>query len=102
MIIRENQGISSSVLINEKTFLEKDLGITGDDGCDLLAEIENRLNLSFSGKNGSLQRSFELSAGQHLFGSEGFNPFALLFREKVKPVTVGDLYIALIKASSDQ
>ncbi len=105
-VIREKQGISEKKLITGYTALESDLGITGDDGIELLEEIEKQFSLSFAGEDGTIRAVFDLEKNEYLFHSEGFNPFAsllLLFgidSEKVKPVTVGQLYEAAVKAKS--
>ena len=102
--IRKHQGISQNKLISETSLLEKDLGITGDDGCELLEAIEKEFSLSFLGSDGSLREVFGLSDGQYLFHSEGvglFSAIASLFGrdvENVKAISVGDLYSAISKA----
>lgn len=99
-LIRESQGFSEKDLVTEASLLEKDLGITGDDGCELLETIEKKFNISFTGSDGSLRDAFGLKEGQFLFHSEGMGLFmwlASLFRrdaENVKAITVGELYLA--------
>jgi len=70
-LIRTHQCISEQITINGSTLLEKDLGITGDDGSELLEEIENKYDISFSGENGTIQGAFELEEDEYLFHSEG-------------------------------
>jgi hypothetical protein len=85
--------------------LEKNLGITGDDGCALLLAVEEKFGISLTGADGSIHKGFDLEEGQYLFHSEGFNPCWLIARlfgrdpENVKAITVGDLYHAVCKAS---
>jgi len=106
LLIREFQCITNKTEINETTLLEHDLGITGDDGCELLEEIENSFNLSFTGEDGSLREYFDLEEDQFLFHSEGldlFGIFSLIFGRKpenIKPITIGDLFNATIKAKN--
>lgn len=103
--IRDSQGIGPKPVILESTLIESDLGITGDDGCDLLADIEKHFGISFKGPDGSLREAFDLESDEYLFHSEGCNPFALILElfgravEKVKPITVGDLHRAILKVS---
>jgi hypothetical protein len=103
-VIRESQGISQKKLITEHTALEHDLGITGDDSSELLEEIEKHFSLSFIGEDGTIRDVFGLEDHQYLFHSEGFNPFGWLLSifgkhtSKVKPITVGQLYEAAVKA----
>lgn len=103
-LIRSDQRISVSKSITEHTELERDLGITGDDGAELLIEIEKQFSLSFAGKDGTIKEVFGLGENQYLFHSEAFFPFTWLlsiFGKKeayVKPLTVGQLYEAAKKA----
>ncbi len=102
--IREHQGISPKQEITESSFLENDLGITGDDGCELIQAIERRFGILFSGSDGSLGEAFDLREGERLFHSEGMNLFWLIHRlfgldpENVKAVTVGTLHLAVCRA----
>jgi acyl carrier protein len=99
-IIRECQGFSEKDRITEASLLEKDLGISGDDGSELLEAIEKQFDISFAGSDGSLRDAFGLSEGQYLFHSEGMNLFWLIASlfgrgsENVKSITVGELYLA--------
>lgn len=105
-LIREFHCIPDKTEISETTLLENDLGITGDDGCDLLEEIEKTYKLSFTGKDGSLREFFDLEENQFLFHSEGldlFGIFSFIFGrepENVKPITVGDLLAGSLKAKN--
>ena len=103
-VIRDFQGISEKKLINASTFLEDGLCITGDDGADLLEEIEKQFLVSFAGKDGSVRDIFDLEENQYLFHSEGINILGWLLSlfgreyENVKPITVGQLYETTVKA----
>ena len=103
-LIRTTQGISKNKVINESTLLESDLGITGDDGRELLEEIENQFNLSFVGKDGTHKEFFDLENNQYLFHSEGVDLFGIFSfflgrkTENVKSISVGELYNAASKA----
>lgn len=96
--IREHQRLGERIPITSTTFFERDLGITGDDGVELLEDIQKRFGVSFIGPDGSLSGAFGLAADEYLFHSEGFNPFlfvANLFGyaiEKVRPLSVGQLH----------
>jgi acyl carrier protein len=97
-LIREHQGISGKKEITESSLLEKDLGISGDDGGELIEAIEKKFNLSFAGADGSLSKAFGLSEGQYLFHGE-VNLLGVFVRpENVKEITVGELYLAACKA----
>lgn len=101
-IIRECQAFPEKDKITEASLLEKDLGITGDDGSELLEAIEKKFDISFSGPDGSLREAFGLSEGQYLFHGEGMSLFRLIASlfgrnsENVKAITVGELYLAAL------
>ena len=96
--------------ITPDTQLERDLGITGDDGGELLeaAEVQFKVNLK-DGDNG-FRRVFELGPNEYLFNSEGFSigsggtDMITLFTNtnpSVGRFTVGELCEALRKAPLD-
>lgn len=105
-LIREFHGIPSKTVITENTLIENDLGITGDDGDDLLEEIEKTFDLSFIGQDGTLREFFDLNENEYLFHSEGFDIlgiFRSLFgknKETVKPFNVGELYRGACRAKN--
>ncbi|OBV39400.1 hypothetical protein [Janthinobacterium psychrotolerans] len=94
--IRASQSIPGHVMITGATLLEDELGITGDDGCDLLADLERSFAISFAGSDGSLREAFGLDQDQFLFHGEGWNPLALFRKENVKPLTVGQLHQVIV------
>jgi hypothetical protein len=107
-VIRECQGFSTKDRITEQSDLEKDLGITGDDGGELLEEVEKYFSISFRGTDGTIREIFGLAPNEFLFHSEcSINFFSLissLWRkdiEKVKSITVGQLYDAAHRAKNN-
>lgn len=96
--IREHQRIPARINITPATRLEDNLGITGDDGSELLEALEKQFDVSFKGADGTLRTTFGLEEDEHLFHSEGigfFNFIARLFArdlEKVRPLTVKRLF----------
>lgn len=105
-VIRELQGIPSKILIDENTLVENELGLTGDDGDEVLQEIEKVFELSFKGKDGSLREFFGLKDNEYLFHSEGFDilgVFKKLFginNESIKPFIVGELFKGALRAKN--
>lgn len=105
-LIRSDQRISVNKSITEHTELERDLGITGDDGEELLIEIEKQFSLSCAGKDGTINEVFRLGENQYLFHSEGFFAFTWLrsiFGKKkayIKTLTVGQLFEAAKNAKA--
>lgn len=105
--VRHWHGISTTKAITADTFLEKDLGITGDDGVELLEALEKRFGISFSDGKAGLRPAFGLAANEFLFHSEGFGLLAGLFRklfglqlENVRPLTVGRLHCVIQERQS--
>jgi hypothetical protein len=90
--IRQDQGISRKTSLLESSLLERDLGITGDDGDDLLQAIQRKFGISFIGAD------FDLGEGQYLFHSEGLDLFGRT--GNVKPLSVGELYRASCRAAA--
>ena len=107
-VIRESHGFGERKAITESSLLENDLGITGDDGCELLEEIRNKFGVSFAGSDGTLREAFCLKHDEFLFHSEGMSLFLMVASffgfaiEKVKPLSVGELHqvVAKLKESN--
>lgn len=104
--IRKHQGLAKNQAITGATLLEKDLGITGGDGCELLEAIQKQFNVSFIGADNSIRELFSLQDDEYLFHSEGFSLFSLLARlfghdiEKVKALSIGQLFQAICLAKN--
>ena len=103
--LRAHLGIAPSRRIDPGTTLEKDLGVTGDEGWELLEAISREYSVTFLGADGTLSEAFQLKPGQTLFHAEAgvslYGLVAHLFSadsEDVLPVTVGGLYDATLKA----
>lgn len=114
--IRESSGISQRKAIAPETQFERDLGITGDDGCELLEAVEEHFATPLHTEEDGYREIFSLGANEYLFHSEGgflplFNsqPIITLFgsessqfgSENVRAFTVGDLYNALQKQNGN-
>ena len=81
--------------ISTSTRVESDLGITGDDGEELLQAIATRFGTDFNRAD---------HGGRFLFGSEGMSLPLLSIRQllghpkpTVIPITVGDLHLAVVR-----
>lgn len=95
--LRASQAIPGHVMITGATLLEDELGITGDDGCELLQEMESVFKVSFAGADGSLREAFGLDGDQFLFHGEGWKLLALFRKENVKPLSVGELHRVIVE-----
>jgi acyl carrier protein len=105
--IREHTGVSQKKLITLETQFERDLGITGDDGDELLMATENRFGVRFVTNEYGLKELFNLKPNEYLFHSEGIGcvPIGLLWpfgvRSTVRVFTVGELYEVVCKLTED-
>jgi hypothetical protein len=87
--------------IRPDTEFERDLGVTGDDGGDLLHQVEERFAVQLSTKEDGYRKTFGLGKNEYLFNPEGFPIWELLpFVPKttVRVFTVGELYDAIVTA----
>jgi hypothetical protein len=104
--IRHHQRIAKEMVIDQYTLLEKDLGITGDDGGELLDVIEKEFAVSFVGSDSTIRKAFGLEKSEYLFHNEGVGFFEFIASflgrglEKVKPLTVGELYKVVLSAQT--
>jgi hypothetical protein len=97
-IIREQCQLRPDERIVSDTQFERDLGITGDDGDEVLHRVEEYYSIRFSAE------SFNLSPNEFLFHSEGFDlfkvPIRMILRKpepEIRSFTVGELFEATSK-----
>ena len=95
-LIRKCQGLKADKPINPDSQFERDLGVTGDDGTELLQKIEQHYGIHFT------PESFQLQDNEFLFNGEGLDIFGVVWRmirnkpeSEVRSFTVGELYLAL-------
>ena len=103
--IRDWARIPRETRISAETRFEDDLGITGDDGCELLQATEKRFKVSLSSEEHGFRETFNLGPNEFLFHSEGFGPSLpdlLTLFGRPEPVvvafTVGELDDAVRRA----
>jgi len=100
--LREWRRLPRSREIAPGTELEADLGITGDDGRDLLVATERRFNVTMSSYENGYREAFNLNPNEFLFHSEGIGPDLSALLGGPSPVartlTAGDLYDAVTRA----
>ena len=94
--IRYEMSISDRVPITEDSMLESDLGITGDDGVDLINAIEKAFDIVIFDSGKPTYNVFNLKENEYLFHSEGWDFWGLI-QCTVKPISVGDLHQAIVK-----
>lgn len=107
-VIRSSQGISPHLPITEHFDLEKDLGITGDDGDVLLEAVAQRFSIPLQNTERALIDVLGLTEHEALFHSEGaglFGFFVELWCGKpvgnVRTMTVGQRFDAVQRAAND-
>lgn len=100
--IRQWARISRKKKIAPETEFEDGLGISGDDGCDLLKATEKRFKVALSSEEHGYRKTFNLGPDEFLFHAEGFGPDLRTFLGRPVPAvvtfTVGALYDAVQEA----
>lgn len=88
---------------------ERDLGITGDDGGELLQAAQEHFEVDLADGGNGYRKIFNLGANEYLFNSEGLSfgtggtNMITLFANtnpSVRAFTVGELYEAIARAPS--
>ena len=103
--IREWARLSQKQQVRPETEFEVGLGITGDDGSELLEATEKRFNVTLSSEEHGYRKTFNLGPNEFLFHPEGLGPSLpdlLTIFGRPAPVvvtfTVGQLYNAVQEA----
>ncbi|WP_041257408.1 hypothetical protein [Fibrella aestuarina] len=110
--LRERLGVRKKQVITPKTLLEDELGVTGDDGIDLLEAVERQYAISLS----PLHETFSMQPNELLFQEEGLGihvgelsrVFKNLFRKIKEPgpvmrkFQVGELYEVVCRLKQQQ
>jgi len=99
-LIRKITGVSNKTIIDPSTQFEKDLGVTGDDGVELVEAVEKHFGIPLTNTKGQLCASIGLKPNEYLFHSEGWSVLPLWWfgwRQKptVRNFTVGELHSVL-------
>jgi len=107
--IREYWDVPARKEIVAETRFERDLGLTGDDGNDLLLATEKQFGVALCSYETGVRKTFNLEPNEYLFHSEGLElfPFEMtsLFSttaHSVREFTVGELYEAVRKAKAER
>jgi hypothetical protein len=88
--------------IRPDTQFERELGITGDDGGELLQAVEKHFAIQLSTPTEGYRKIFGLGPHEYLFNGEGFPIWELLPfvpTSTVRTFTVGELHEALVKTA---
>lgn len=99
--VRHFSGYNPGKIIIPNTLFENDLGITGDDGVELLETVEQHFDIQLTDADGSARNTFRLGPNEYLFNGEGFGFSLWWFGKSQKPIihpfTVGELYEAICR-----
>lgn len=108
--LREYWNVPAHKAIVPGTQFERDLGLTGDDGDDLLEATEKEFEVRLGNEETGVRETFNLQPNEYLFNSEGWGPsraeLISLFSSSpyptVRSFTVGELFEAVrrIKAKN--
>lgn len=107
--VREFTGVHPHRLITAETRLEADLGVTGDDGDDLLRATIERFRVDLALPEKGIAQTLQLAPNECLFGPEGIDLLGISvlvrwLRGEPRPVyrdlTVGELHEAIRRAPS--
>lgn len=104
--IREFWHVPARKPITLDTQFERDLGLTGDDGDELLLATQARFGVHLGSEENGIRETFNLGPNEYLFHSEGWELFpsrlVTLFGSAndytVRSFTVGELFEAVLKA----
>ena len=101
--IRDFAGMKRTEIIAPESLFEDDLGITGDDGCELLEAAEKHFGVRLSTEKDGYRGTFNLYPNEFLFESEGLFPGlldTLLLRQPhiVHEFKVAELFAAVQNA----
>ncbi|KAA8999338.1 hypothetical protein FJU30_13440 [Affinibrenneria salicis] len=97
--------------IDEHTYLEADLGVTGDDGVEFLEAIEQAFGIALHTKEEGYTATFDLKENEYLFESEGLDLLGLcrlagwlrnIPTPVIRDLSIGQLHNALTVAYQKQ
>jgi hypothetical protein len=107
--IRKYWHVSARKKIMPETQFERDLGLTGDDGDDLLIATEKQFGVALCSEETGVRETFDLGPNEYLFHSEGLelSPLEMtsLFStsaHSVRQFTVGEFYEAVRRVKGEQ
>lgn len=107
--VRRFAGLRDDASVTATTLLQADLGVTGDDGCDLLKDVASEFGIVLATPADGYHASFELAPDQQLFDDEGWGLPGLRtlarllgapLRAPARDLSVGELHEALCRATA--
>lgn len=104
--VRTFAGLGAGQSVTPQTRLDADLGITGEDGDDLLRAVAEHFGAKLADPIHGYRETFSLEQNEYLFHAEGFDLLGVLHllrsvlnwpTPKVRDLTVGELHDAIIR-----
>ena len=107
--LREYLSIPVRKAIVPETQFDRDLGLTGDDGDDLLVAAEKEFEVKLGNEETGVRETFNLQPDEYLFDAEGWGPslaeLISLFSGSPSPTvrsfTVGELFEAVRRKKAE-
>jgi acyl carrier protein len=97
--VRSWARLPKKIVITPDTRFEQDLGVTGDDGSELLEAATKHFRVKLASEDYGYRESFNLGPDEYLFHSEGwgmaFEVLSLFHTPTVREFRVGDLHEAI-------
>ncbi len=104
--VRAWTGMDNEFVVSSETRLEANLGITGDDGEELLKAVAKEFGVALANPDDGYRTTFSLLANEYLFSSEGFDLLGIgsligrirgIPHHVVRDLTVGQLHTAIVR-----
>jgi hypothetical protein len=107
--VRAWTGMSNKFVVRSETRLEADLGVTGDEGEELLKAVAKAFSVALANPDDGYRTTFSLSPNEYLFSSEGFDMLGIgslighggTPNHFVRDLTVGQLHTAIVRRVSN-
>lgn len=107
--LREYWSVPVRKAIVAETQFERDLGLSGDDGDDLLVAAEKEFEVKLGNEETGVRETFNLQPNESLFNSEGWGPppaelisfFSGSQSSTVRSFTVGELFEAVRRKKAE-
>jgi hypothetical protein len=111
LFVRDFARLRASYVLHPQTRLDADLGITGDDGDELLQRASKHFGVSLANPTHGYRETFSLAEDEFLFHGEGHDLLGisrLLQRllkvppQKVRDLTIAELHDAILRTKLNE
>ncbi len=106
--VRDFAGLGAGQSVTPQTRLDADLGITGDDGDDLLKAAAEHFGAKLADPIHGYRETFSLAENEYLFHAEGFDLLGVSVlvravsnkpKPRIRDLTLAELHDAIIRTS---